>query len=65
MAGNYPSTNDDGRFGNFPQRILARGDGLYFNARIGELVLGSGTLTSDQLTAMWTYLSEKWGTSIP
>lgn len=67
LAGNYPASANDGRLANFPMGILARGQGagVFFNARIGELVLGSGTLTSDQLTAMWAYLSEKWGTSIP
>jgi hypothetical protein len=67
LAGNFPSTGNDGRLGNFASGIFARGagNGLFFNARIGELVLGSGTLTSGQLTSMWTYLAQKWGTSIP
>jgi hypothetical protein len=67
LTGNYPTTGNDGRLGNFVSGIFARGGGtgLWFNARIGELVLGSGTLTSGQLTSMWTYLAQKWGTSIP
>jgi hypothetical protein len=66
LTGNYPTSASDGRLGNFAQRLFARGDpGLFFNARIGELLLGSGTLTAEQETAMWTYLNSKWGTSIP
>jgi len=67
LTGNYPVTGNDGRLANFPSGIFARGGGtgLWFNARIGELVLGSGTLTSGQVTSMWTYLAQKWGTSIP
>jgi len=66
LPGNYPATGSDGRLGNFSQRLFSRGDpGLYFNVRIGELVLGSGTLTAGQESVMWTYLNSKWGTSIP
>ena len=55
-----------GSLGNHGMRLFARGDpGLYFNARIGELLFGSGALTAGQELAVWTYLSTKWGTSIP
>jgi len=66
LDGNYPSTANDGRLAAFNQRIFARGDpGLYFNAQIGEIILGSGSLSSENLTLMWTYLNGKWGTAIP
>jgi hypothetical protein len=67
LPGNYPSTGNDGRLGNFPMGIFSRGQGtgVFFNVRIGELILGSGTLSAADETAMWTYLNSKWGTSIP
>lgn len=66
LPGNFPSTNNDGRLGNYGQRLFARGDpGLFFNVRIGEVILGSGTLSAADETAVWTYLNAKWGTSIP
>lgn len=46
-------------------RLFARGDGLYSNYRIGERIFGSGVLTADQETAVWTYFNGKWGTGIP
>lgn len=67
LPGNYPTTANDGRLENFPMGIFARGQGSseFFNARIGELILGSGTLSAADETAVWTYLNSKWGTSIP
>lgn len=66
LTGNYPSTADDGRLVTTPMRLFARGDpGLYFNVRVGEKLFGSGILTEDQKTSLWTYLSDKWGTSVP
>jgi len=50
---------------NEASRLFNRGDSQPSNVRIGELVYGSGTLTADQQTALWTYASTKWGTSIP
>lgn len=50
---------------NATMRLFARGDGIYSNIRIGELIFGRGTLTGAQETSVWTYLSAKWGTLIP
>jgi hypothetical protein len=66
LTGNYPTSGNDGRLANFGQRLFARGDpGLFFNVRIGEIILGGGTLSAADETAVWTYLNSKWGTSIP
>ena len=45
-------------------RLFARGDGFPANCLIGELIYGTGTLTTPQQTAIWTYLGAKWGTSL-
>lgn len=66
LAGLYPSTGNDGRWGNFAQRLFARGDASqYFNVRIGELVMGSGTLSAADQTRLWSYFTAKWGTVTP
>lgn len=57
--------DNSGSRANYGMRLFARGDGLYFHLRIGELLFGSGTLTRAQETSVWTYLAAKWGTSIP
>lgn len=46
-----------------PMRLFARGDGLYANIRIGELIFGSGSLSGDDEAALWDYVNTKWGTS--
>jgi len=66
LAGDYPSTFNDGRLVTTPMRLFARGDpGLYFNVRIGEVIFGGGVLSAGQKTALWTYLSNKWGVQNP
>lgn len=66
MAGNWPTSANDGRLTNFAQRIFARGDNTqFFNVRIGEMILGSGNLTDAQNLAVWQYFSTKWGTLVP
>jgi hypothetical protein len=59
------ATSTDASLASAPMRMFARGDGLYANIRVGELIFGRGTLTGTQETAVWTYLSTKWGTLIP
>lgn len=64
--GDYPSSASDGRLVTTPMRLFARGDpGLYFNVRIGEVIFGGGVLSAGQKTALWTYLSNKWGVQNP
>ncbi len=66
LAGNWPTSANDGRLTNFAQRIFARGDNTqFFNVRIGEIILGSGNLTDAQNLAVWQYFSTKWGTLVP
>ena len=52
--------------GGFPSTIGYRDDFYhYFNGHICEVVLGSGTLTSQQETDLFTQLNAFWGTPIP
>ena len=52
--------------GGFPSTIGYRDDSYhYFNGHICEVVLGSGTLTSQQETDLFTQLNAFWGTPIP
>lgn len=47
-------------------RICGRGDpGLHANIQIGELVFGSGTLTTDQADELFQIAADQWGTVAP
>jgi hypothetical protein len=51
---------------NVITRLFNRGDGsLCVNAYECNVTFGAGVLTADQVSSMWQYLSNKWGTQIP
>lgn len=43
-------------------RLGRRGDGLFSNYRFGEIIYGTGVLTSEQETLIYQYSNRKWGT---
>ena len=58
--------NNNTIIGGYPSTIGYRNDSsAYFNGHICEVVLGSGTLTSQQETDLFTQLNAFWGTPIP
>jgi len=62
LGGTQPNS---GSLPNNAMRLFGRGDGQSFNVRIGEVVLGSGTLATEDEDDLWNYAAEKWGTDIP
>ena len=66
-AGNVISNaNDNSIVGGFKYTVGYRNDASgYFPGHICEIVLGTGTLTSQQETDIFTQLNAFWGTPIP
>lgn len=48
-----------------PFRLFRRGDGLYSNYEISELLFYGSVLNSTDRTTIWTYFNTRYGTAIP
>jgi hypothetical protein len=48
-----------------PMRLFRRGDGLYANYEICELLMYGSVLGTTDATTIWTYFNTRYGTSIP
>lgn len=48
-----------------PMRLFRRGDGLYANYEIAELLFYNSVLSSTNRTTVWTYFNTRYGTAIP
>lgn len=65
------SDNTNGSFSaNFskaaaPMRLFRRGDGLYVNYEISELLFYNSVLNSTQRSAVWSYFNTRYATAIP
>jgi len=48
-----------------PMRLFRRGDGLYINYEISELLFYNSVLDSTQRSAVWSYFNTRYATAIP
>jgi len=48
-----------------PMRLFRRGDGLFVNYEIAELLFYNSVLSSTDRTTVWTYFNTRYGTAIP
>jgi hypothetical protein len=48
-----------------PFRLFRRGDGLYINYEISELLFYGSVLSSGDRLTIWTYFNTRYGTAIP
>jgi hypothetical protein len=48
-----------------PMRLFRRGDGLYANYEISELLMYPSVLGTTDATTIWTYFNTRYGTAIP
>jgi hypothetical protein len=48
-----------------PMRLFRRGDGLYANYEISELLFYNSVLSSGARNTVWTYFNTRYGTAIP
>lgn len=48
-----------------PMRLFRRGDGLYVNYEISELLFYNSVLNSTQRSAVWSYFNTRYATAIP
>jgi hypothetical protein len=48
-----------------PMRLFRRGDGVYSNFEISELLFYPSVLSSVDRTTIWTYFNTRYGTAIP
>jgi hypothetical protein len=48
-----------------PMRLFRRGDGLYCNYEIAELLMYPSNLGTSDRTTIWTYFNTRYGTAIP
>lgn len=48
-----------------PMRLFRRGDGLYANYEISELLMYPSVLNASDATTIWTYFNSRYGTAIP
>jgi len=59
------STSADYSKASAPMRLFRRGDGLYANYEISELLMYPSVLGTTHATTIWTYFNTRYGTAIP
>lgn len=71
-TGNIRSSDNSGNSGSVnyskasaPMRLFRRGDGLYSNYEIAELLMYPSNLGTSDRTTIWTYFNTRYGTAIP
>jgi len=64
-ANNNSSTSANYSKAAAPFRLFRRGDGLYSNYEISELLFYGSVLGSSDRTTIWTYFNSRYGTAIP
>lgn len=66
-SGNNSNGSASGNFSkaSAPFRLFRRGDGLYSNYEISELLFYGSVLGSSDRTTIWTYFNTRYGTAIP